>query len=79
MWADPVLLATAFDITRALGRKRLGVAVLVGAFAVGLLLQVSRKRDDKSARIIQLQVYTLRDVWRPRGPQHLLENVDRER
>ncbi len=46
-WADPVLLATALDITRTLGRKRLATAVLVGAFAVGMLLQVSRKREDK--------------------------------
>lgn len=50
LWADPVLLATALDITRALGRKRLSLAVLVGAFAVGMLLQkTSRKREDSDA------------------------------
>jgi hypothetical protein len=50
LWADPVLLATALDITRVFGRKRLTVAVLVGAFAVGMLLQkTSRKRDDSGA------------------------------
>jgi hypothetical protein len=50
LWADPVLLATVLDITRTLGRKRMTVAVLVGAFAVGLLLQkTSRKGDDGGA------------------------------
>jgi ascorbate-specific PTS system EIIC-type component UlaA len=50
LWADPALLATALDLTRVFGRKRLSVAVLVGAFAVGMLLQkTSRKREDDSA------------------------------
>jgi hypothetical protein len=49
VWADPALLAAALDISRTFGRKRLATAVLVGAFAVGMLLQVSRKREDKSA------------------------------
>jgi hypothetical protein len=50
LWADPALLATALDITRVLGRKRLTVAVLVGAFAIGVLLQkTSRKREDEGA------------------------------
>jgi hypothetical protein len=50
LWADPALLATALDLTRVLGRKRLTVAVLVGAFAVGILLQkTSGKRDDERA------------------------------
>jgi len=48
LWADPVLLATALDITRVLGRKRLTVAVLVSAFAAGILLQkTSTKREDE--------------------------------
>jgi hypothetical protein len=50
LWADPALLATALDLTRVLGRKRLTVAVLVGAFAVGMLLQkTSRKSEDDAA------------------------------
>jgi lysylphosphatidylglycerol synthetase-like protein (DUF2156 family) len=48
LWADPVLLATALDITRVLGRKRLTVAVLVSAFVAGILLQkTSGKREDE--------------------------------
>jgi lysylphosphatidylglycerol synthetase-like protein (DUF2156 family) len=47
-WADPALLASAFDITRVLGRKRVATAAVVSAFVFGLMLRLPRKRDDKS-------------------------------
>jgi hypothetical protein len=46
-WADPAILASALDIGRALGGRRLTPVVLVGAFLVGILLNRStRKRDS---------------------------------
>lgn len=51
LWADPALLATALDLTRVLGRKRLTVALLAAAFAVGMFLQkTSRTREDDRAK-----------------------------
>jgi hypothetical protein len=46
-WADPALLATALDITKALGRRRITTAVLVGAFVLGILLnRPPRNREE---------------------------------
>jgi hypothetical protein len=47
-WADPVLLATALDITKALGRRRITTAVLVGAFVLGVLLNRPPRKDEKA-------------------------------
>lgn len=37
-WSDPALLATALDLSRALGRRRLTAIVLIGAFVAGIAL-----------------------------------------
>lgn len=47
-WADPVLLATALDITKTFGRKRVTTAVLVGAFVLGVLLNRAPRNDEKT-------------------------------
>ena len=47
-WADPVLLATALDVAKVLGRKRITTAVLVGAFVLGVLLNRPPRTDEKS-------------------------------
>jgi lysylphosphatidylglycerol synthetase-like protein (DUF2156 family) len=46
-WADPALLATALDVSRVLGRKRVAVAVLLSAVVFGAMLGPSRKREDE--------------------------------
>ena len=46
-WADPVLLATALDLSKALGRKRITVAVLAGAFVLGVLLNRPPRNDGQ--------------------------------
>jgi putative superfamily III holin-X len=50
-WNDPVLLATALDLSRVIGgRKMISIAV-VGAFLVGILLnRPPRKRDESDER-----------------------------
>jgi hypothetical protein len=47
-WADPVLLATALDVTKALGRKRITTALLVGAFVLGVFLNRPPRTDEKA-------------------------------
>jgi lysylphosphatidylglycerol synthetase-like protein (DUF2156 family) len=47
-WADPALLATALDITKVLGRKRITTAVLVGAFVLGVLLNRAPHKDGET-------------------------------
>jgi hypothetical protein len=47
-WADPVLLATALDVSKVLGRKRITAAVLVGAFVLGVLLNRPPRTDEKA-------------------------------
>jgi hypothetical protein len=47
-WADPVLLATALDISKVLGRKRITAAVLVGAFVLGVLLNRPARENEKT-------------------------------
>jgi len=49
-WNDPALLATALQVTRVLGRRRMTSAVLVGAFLVGLLLNRSPRAREPSAQ-----------------------------
>jgi hypothetical protein len=48
-WADPALLSAALDVSRALGRRRVATAALMGAVVFGLMLRPSRKREDESA------------------------------
>jgi hypothetical protein len=47
-WADPVLLATALDVSKVLGRKRITTALLVGAFVLGVLLNRPPRTDEKA-------------------------------
>jgi hypothetical protein len=47
-WADPALLATALDVTKTLGRRRITTAVLVGAFVLGILLNRAPRNDEKT-------------------------------
>lgn len=46
---DPALLATALDVSRTLGRKRLATAALVSAFVFGMMLRPARKRENDRA------------------------------
>jgi hypothetical protein len=46
-WADPALLATALDMSRGLGRRRVATAAVVSAFVFGMMLRLPRKREDK--------------------------------
>jgi amino acid transporter len=45
-WADPALLAAALDVSRVLGRRRVGLAVLAGAFVLGILLNRPPRKPD---------------------------------
>ena len=47
-WADPVVLATALDLTKVLGRKRITMAVLAGAFVLGALLKFPPRKDGET-------------------------------
>ena len=47
LWNDPVMLAAALDLNRALGGRKTATVALIGAFVVGLLLsRPPRKRDE---------------------------------
>ncbi len=37
-WSDPALMATALEIGRTLGPRRVASAVLVGAFLIGMMI-----------------------------------------
>jgi NADH:ubiquinone oxidoreductase subunit 5 (subunit L)/multisubunit Na+/H+ antiporter MnhA subunit len=45
-WADPALVATALEVARTLGRRRMTSAVLVGAFLVGVLLHRPSRKSE---------------------------------
>ena len=49
-WNDPALLATALDVTRMLGSRRMTSTVLVGAFLVGFLLKRPPRPREPSAQ-----------------------------
>ena len=46
-WADPALLATALDVSRTLGRRRVALAAVVSAFVFGVMIRPPRKREDE--------------------------------
>jgi ethanolamine transporter EutH len=46
-WNDPVTLAAALDVSRALGVRRTASIALVGAFLVGLLLSRSPRKPEQ--------------------------------
>jgi hypothetical protein len=47
-WADPALLATALDVGRTLGPRRVASAVLIGAFLIGMMInRPPRKTESK--------------------------------
>ena len=45
-WSDPALMATALEIGRTLGPRRVASAVLIGAFLIGMMINRPPRKPD---------------------------------
>jgi Putative Actinobacterial Holin-X, holin superfamily III len=46
LWSDPALLATALEVGRTLGPRRVASAVLIGAFLIGMMINRPPRKPE---------------------------------
>jgi hypothetical protein len=46
-WSDPALLATALEVGRTLGPRRVASAVLIGAFLIGMMINRPPRKPEQ--------------------------------